>query len=356
MAIRARSRRASTTACRPRARAALARRARSTRRRCATIALAHEVCPYYLGQELARWADVIVGDYNYYFDRRAMLHALDAWPTSGGWACWSTRRTTCVERARGMYSRRARRMPRSTALRRGAPAAAEEGRWTRVDRALERAATRPGSRTTPCMPRCRTRFVAALQQAITAIDRLPRRAPDRRRRRRCCDFYFDALHFVRMAERSARIRCSTSRSTPADAGQRAALALCLRNVVPAPLPAAALRARAHGHAVFRDAEPAHFYRDTLGLPARHARWLDVASPFTARAAAVRMVARHLDALSRPRRSRSAPIVDLIARAVSHARPATTWRSSAASTTCDQVAGAFAARHPGIPIWAAVARA
>ncbi len=29
------------------------------------VALAHSVCPYYLSQELARWADVVVGDYNY---------------------------------------------------------------------------------------------------------------------------------------------------------------------------------------------------------------------------------------------------------------------------------------------------
>ena len=40
------------------------------------IALEHEVCPYYLGQEMARWADVTVGDYNYFFDISAMLHGL----------------------------------------------------------------------------------------------------------------------------------------------------------------------------------------------------------------------------------------------------------------------------------------
>ena len=40
------------------------------------MALGHGVCPYYLSQELARWADVIVGDYNYYFDSSAMLFAL----------------------------------------------------------------------------------------------------------------------------------------------------------------------------------------------------------------------------------------------------------------------------------------
>ncbi|MDR3388589.1 MAG: DEAD/DEAH box helicase, partial [Rudaea sp.] len=36
----------------------------------------HDVCPYYLAQELARWSDVVVGDYNYYYDSSAMLYAL----------------------------------------------------------------------------------------------------------------------------------------------------------------------------------------------------------------------------------------------------------------------------------------
>ena len=40
------------------------------------VALAHQVCPYYLGQEMAKWCDVVVGDYNHYFDRTALLYAL----------------------------------------------------------------------------------------------------------------------------------------------------------------------------------------------------------------------------------------------------------------------------------------
>jgi DNA excision repair protein ERCC-2 len=49
-----------------------------TRRRLdrATVrdaALAHDVCPYYLAQELVRWSDVVVGDYNY---SSALLHSL----------------------------------------------------------------------------------------------------------------------------------------------------------------------------------------------------------------------------------------------------------------------------------------
>ena len=40
------------------------------------LAAQHVVCPYYLGQEMVRWADVVVGDYNYFFDGSAILSAL----------------------------------------------------------------------------------------------------------------------------------------------------------------------------------------------------------------------------------------------------------------------------------------
>ncbi|MDF2491213.1 MAG: DinG family ATP-dependent helicase, partial [Pseudomonas sp.] len=46
------------------------------------IALSHEICPYYLSQEMARWADVVVADYNYYFDFSALLFGL---AQANGW-------------------------------------------------------------------------------------------------------------------------------------------------------------------------------------------------------------------------------------------------------------------------------
>ena len=40
------------------------------------IALEHHVCPYYLGQELLRWADVVVGDVHHLFDSNGQLWSL----------------------------------------------------------------------------------------------------------------------------------------------------------------------------------------------------------------------------------------------------------------------------------------
>jgi DNA excision repair protein ERCC-2 len=40
------------------------------------IALRHGICPYYLGQELVRWADVLVGDVHHLFDSKGLLWGL----------------------------------------------------------------------------------------------------------------------------------------------------------------------------------------------------------------------------------------------------------------------------------------
>jgi len=67
------------------------------------IALRHGICPYYLGQELVRWADVLVGDVNHLFDSNGLLwglmQALD-WKL----AVLVDEAHNLVERARRMYS------------------------------------------------------------------------------------------------------------------------------------------------------------------------------------------------------------------------------------------------------------
>lgn len=68
-----------------------------------TAARAHQVCPYYLSQELIRWSDVVVGDYNYYYDATAMLYALTQahqWKV----AVLVDEAHNLVDRARRMYT------------------------------------------------------------------------------------------------------------------------------------------------------------------------------------------------------------------------------------------------------------
>ena len=67
------------------------------------LASAHQVCPYYLSQELARWSDVVIGDYNYFFDGSALLHGLtqaQQWRV----AVLVDEAHNLVERGRKMYS------------------------------------------------------------------------------------------------------------------------------------------------------------------------------------------------------------------------------------------------------------
>jgi Rad3-related DNA helicase len=66
------------------------------------VARQHTVCPYYLSQEMARWADVVVADYNYYFDFSACC---SVWPSSTtGVAVLVDEAHNLVERGRSMYS------------------------------------------------------------------------------------------------------------------------------------------------------------------------------------------------------------------------------------------------------------
>jgi hypothetical protein len=87
----------------PAARIAAAQVRLLNQRNLRDVALAHAVCPYYLSQEMARWADLVVADYNYYFDFGAMLFGLaqlNQWRV----AVLVDEAHNLVERARSMYS------------------------------------------------------------------------------------------------------------------------------------------------------------------------------------------------------------------------------------------------------------
>src|SRR5690606_40027779 len=71
--------------------------------RSATIAAGHDICPYFLAQEMARWSDLVVGDVNRLFDQSALLHGLirqNNWQAS----VLVDEAHNLVDRARGMYS------------------------------------------------------------------------------------------------------------------------------------------------------------------------------------------------------------------------------------------------------------
>ncbi|EHR71526.1 DNA helicase, Rad3 [Burkholderiales bacterium JOSHI_001] len=67
------------------------------------VALQHGICPYYLGQELVRWADVLVGDVHHLFDGNGQLWGL---MQAQDWALavLVDEAHNLVERTRQMYS------------------------------------------------------------------------------------------------------------------------------------------------------------------------------------------------------------------------------------------------------------
>ena len=186
-----------------------------------TIALAHDVCPYYLGSEMARWSDLIVGDYNYYFDMGAMLYGLTLqhqWRVS----VLVDEAHNLVSRARAMYSAELHRDALREARAAAPPLVKKE--MERIGRAWP-GAPDDGYAVMAAPPE---KLLTALQGATTAItDLLVEQGGilDAAVQR----FYFDALQFVRLAELFGdHSLCDVS---GADARTST---LCLRNIVPAP--------------------------------------------------------------------------------------------------------------------------
>ena len=298
-------------------------------------ALAHGVCPYYLGIEMAKWADVIVGDYNYYFDGGALLYALS---TANGWrvSVLVDEAHNLVARGRAMYSAELSR-PSLRAARALAPPALKKsfGRLARSWTELDKSAAAPYQ----VMAELPRKLLASLQAAafditeLLADDPAPMAAALQR-------FYFDALHFARLAESFGAHSLFDVARDPAGGST-----LCIRNIVPAPFLKPRFAA-AHSSALFSATlSPWHYYSDALGMPADTA-WIDVESPFCATQLEVRVVNRISTRFQHRARS-VAPIAQLIAGQY-HAAPGNYLAFFSSFDYLDQVARSLAEQHPSVP--------
>ncbi|HVW65125.1 MAG TPA: hypothetical protein VHB01_08925 [Nitrosospira sp.] len=158
------------------------------------IAGEYQVCPYYLSQDLVRWCDVIVGDYNHYFDHGALLYALaiaNQWRTG----VLIDEAHNLVERAREMYTAELDEASLGS-LRRSAPPSLKKP-LDRIHRCWK--LFREGKKDCQAFPFLPDKFIAALQRATTAFSGYLAENPaypsgELQR------FYFDALNFCRLAE------------------------------------------------------------------------------------------------------------------------------------------------------------
>lgn len=356
------------------------------------VALQHGICPYYLSQELARWADVVVADYHYFYDSAAMLYAL---AQQQGWrvGVLVDEAHNLLERARSMYTAplsqfdlaAARRLATSSTGGVKKALDALQRQWNALNKAQGRlpqqesdpvAGQEPQAQSLPLfaqvapdavsVPIARNRapapayqshatippaLLAAVQRAIGAIADVQADqalAPGDP----VLTLYWALLHFQALAEQfgpHALFDVQLAPPLPARGGQprTPASTLCIRNVIPAPH-LAARHTAAQATVLFSGTlSPPQFYRDLLGLPADTA-WLEVDAPFAAHQLQVR-IARHISTRWRDREASLAPLADLIAGQYA-SQPGNYLCFVSSFDYLQRVAGSLQRLHPQLPLW------
>ncbi|SDA57264.1 Rad3-related DNA helicase [Pseudomonas sp. NFACC15-1] len=305
------------------------------------IALAHEVCPYYLSQEMARWADVVVADYNYYFDFSALLFGL---AQANGWtvATLVDEAHNLVERGRQMYSAALDQATLSS-VRKTAPEPLKKS-LERVNRQWNALHT-PQVAAYQAYEKLPEKLLQALATCTTAIGDYLNDHPlglDSGLQA----FYFDALQFGRVAEAFDEHFLFDIHKRELGR-QRSLSTLCLRNVVPAAFLRPRLTAARSTVLFSATLSPRHYYADLLGTPGDTV-WIDVESPFKAEQLDVQVVSR-ISTRFVHRQASLEPIVTLMARQFSE-RPGNYLAFFSSFDYLQQVAGLFAERHPQIALW------
>lgn len=306
------------------------------------VALKHAVCPYYLSQEMARWADVVVADYNYYFDFNALLFGL---AQANHWrvAVLVDEAHNLVERGRQMYSAS---LDQSTLndVRKTAPEPLKKS-LQRVNREWNtlhnlqlgayQAYDKPPEKLLQALSSCTASIGDYLNDHPQGLDSALQ------------TFYFDMLQFCRVAE-------LFDEQFLFDIGKRdlerkkPLSQLCLRNVVPAGFIRPRLTAARSTVLFSATLSPRHYYADLLGTPATTV-WIDVESPFHADQLKVHIVSQ-ISTRFVHRQSSLAPIVELIARQFSQ-RPGNYLAFFSSFDYLQQVAQLLAEKHPHINLWA-----
>jgi DNA excision repair protein ERCC-2 len=330
------------------------------------IARSHAVCPYFLAQEMVRWADVVVADYNYYFDTSAFLFALtrqEDWRV----AVLVDEAHNLLDRARSMYSAELRAGD-IEAARLLAPAGVRPvvERVRREWRALQKsqAAGYVARDEVPeglhdalkeavavladhfSSPAAASSAPAATLPLPGASEAAGGAAPVAIAQGPLQRFFFDALHFTRLCAGALAGHSIFESLLGPDQGADAH-AIAVRNLVPAPF----LKARFAGSMTTvcfsGTIAPFAFYRDMLGLP-DDAGELDVASPFHPAQLEVR-IAADLSTRLRDRARSMQRLVDLVAEQFGR-RPGNYLVFLSSFEFLADAHAHFTRRHPAIPTW------
>lgn len=337
----------------PRARAQAVSAGTWTHESVREVALSHQVCPYYLTQELVRWADVVVGDYNHYFDLSAMLHGL---MQQGQWrvGILVDEAHNLVERGRKMYTGELQQSSLQAMRHRG-PAALKKPldklhkAWRAINKEQGKSAcdgadattgAKPG-KTLQVLPDIPSAWLQALQQLCSAIGEYTAEHPT------LVDpdlqsFYFSCLQMSKLADSFGPH--SLFDWTP-EADPRFST-LCIRNVLPAPFLKPRL-GQAHSVTLFSATlQPTSFFETLLGTPDNTVA-VEVASPFSAEQLEVK-VAHHISTRYQDR-ARSRDAMTALMAEQFRRRPGNYLAFFSSHDYLLDMAAHFERRYPDIPI-------
>jgi len=268
----------------------------------ATIAAGHELCPYFLAQEMARWCDLVVGDVNRLFDQSALLHGLirqNHWKTS----VLVDEAHNLVDRGRGMYSVRLEQQ-RLLKVKKTAPKPVKSA-LDRTARAWQSLIRDQGADNDQpvFLESLPAQLLGALQAMVSTLtDYLADHPPDLALQ----EVMFESVAFMKLADTFGdHSLCEFQR------GGRGRASVTIQNLIPADF----LKDRfvaANSVLLFSATlSPGGYYRDLLGLP-DDARFTSLPSPFTAEQLQVKFTPG-ISTRQAHRPSSLQPIAELIAQ-------------------------------------------
>ncbi len=303
------------------------------------IALKHNVCPYHLGRDLIAWADVVVGDYNHWFDAHAVLFALSM---ARGWrvGVLVDEAHNLVERGRQMYSVELdeAKLQQVQGL---APAVIAKplDRLRRQWRSLRRAA-KP-YQVLAQLPPSLERALHSLSTSIAAWQaEHPQTmiAPLQQ-------LGFDLGQFLLRANQAQSH--SLIDLTVDAAGPKPTSRLCVRNLAPAVFLGPRLQGAQASVLFSATLSPRHHYRQMLGVP-ETALDLELASPFAVEQLKVQVLGRVSTRWAD--RARSLPALTDVMAAQWLRQPGKYLAFFSSFDYLRQASAALLERHPQVPQW------
>ncbi|WP_137920996.1 ATP-dependent DNA helicase [Hydrogenophaga sp. 2FB] len=305
------------------------------------LALQHEVCPYYLGQDMLRWSDVVVGDFNHFFDLSAQAWSLTV-NDDLRVGLLVDEAHNLIERARLMYS--AELHPAAfQAARQTAPGALKKAmdRLHRQWGTLARAHTQAHE----VLPELPHSFIDALQHHSATLSDHLAHDPEAAGLQ---TWLFEVLHFLRVAELFDTHSLVDLTHPARPVGRSRHPVLTIRNLDPGPLLQPRWQAARSATLFSATLSPMDYVTHLLGLPDDTLR-LDVPSPFDPAQLSVR-VTPQLSTRYADRAASLDTLVDVMATQYAE-RPGNYLAFFSSFDYLQQALQRLQATHPELPVWA-----